>query len=287
MSPQNTAKIDTYRVQEDPVFVSVNDCQELQELVQCYKSKIPVALVGPTGCGKTTLVDSLAYKLAQEAGDDKYVGTISTVMGQQDLTASTLIGEFIMKGDKPVWIDGPATMRVRHGGILYIDEIAEARPDTMTVIHSITDYRRHLTIPEREEVILAPDTFMAITSWNPGYQRTKMKPSTRQRFWHIELDYLPVDQEANVIAKWSGIEEDAATSIARVGEHIRSRDGTRMGSDLSTSQLIYAASLIKGGSDPAMTLKRIAVAVNDVSSHDERAELEGAIDTILSDLKIS
>ena len=43
-----------------------------------------------------------------------------------------------------MWLDGPLTQAARAGAICYLDEIIEARSDTVVVIHPLTDDRRIL-----------------------------------------------------------------------------------------------------------------------------------------------
>ncbi|MGB0641273.1 MAG: AAA family ATPase, partial [Myxococcota bacterium] len=76
----------------------------------------------------------------------------------------------------------PLSAAVRHGAILYLDEIVEARKDTMVVIHPLADHRRSLMIDKLGAVLEAPDDFMLVISYNPGYQSIlkDLKPSTRQ-----------------------------------------------------------------------------------------------------------
>jgi len=278
--------IKTYRVTEEPYYLEQNG--ELEELLQCYKNKTPVALLGPTGCGKTTLINAFAYRLQQQS-DDEYTGAITSVLGQEDLTATALVGERIIEANGSRWIDGPALLRLRHGGILYLDELPEARPEVLTVIHSITDERRYLSVPELEQVFEAPDNFMTIASWNPGYQARKMKKSTRNRFWAIPITYPSAEQEATIIRQKTNVDENAAIAIARVANHIRglhSSSGAQ-GTDLSTLQLLYAAQRINDGVDPARALGRLAYTVSDVVAQEQQKSLTDAIDTILKDMGIS
>ena len=79
----------------------------------------------------------MAYQLGKD---------IITVACHEETSAIDLIGRYIIKGSETVWQDGPLTKAVKQGAIIYLDEIAEARPDVIVAIHSLTDYRRILYI---------------------------------------------------------------------------------------------------------------------------------------------
>jgi nitric oxide reductase NorQ protein len=99
------------------------------------------------------------------------------------------VGRFLIKGDSVEWSDGPLTKAVRHGAICYLDEVVEARKDTIVVIHPLTDDRRIMPIDKLGVILKAPSEFMLSISYNPGYQSVvkDLKQSTRQRFVAIDL----------------------------------------------------------------------------------------------------
>ena len=114
-----------------------------------------------------------------------------TVSCHDDLTASDLVGRFLIKGGETTWVDGPLARAVRCGGICYLDEVVEARKDTTVVIHPLADDRRVLPIEKLGELLEAPPEFCLAMSYNPGYQSVlkDLKQSTRQRFVALEFDY--------------------------------------------------------------------------------------------------
>ena len=167
---QLTPPVEDFLIAEDPFYLPVGE--EVELFTHAWQAQIPVILKGPTGCGKTRFVSHMAHKLGRP---------LITVACHEDLTASDLVGRFLLQGDETLWVDGPMTAAVRHGGILYLDEIVEARKDTMVVIHPLTDHRRVLTIDKLAQVLRAPPEFMLVISYNPGYQSVlkEMKQSTR------------------------------------------------------------------------------------------------------------
>ena len=224
--------IEEYQLKEEPFYVPVADEIELFEAA--YKQRLPLIFKGPTGCGKTRFVEYMSYRLGldltrvsqDEGSEDSGNGVnmpLVTIACHEDLTASDLVGRYLLEGDQTVWIDGPLTRAVKVGGICYLDEIVEARKDTTVLIHPLTDHRRILPVEKRGELLEAAEGFLLVLSYNPGYQSAlkDLKHSTRQRFVSIEFDYPPRDIEAEIVQHEAGVDKDTADQLAKLGEKIR------------------------------------------------------------------
>jgi len=197
-------------------------------------------LKGPTGCGKTRFVSHMAARLGRP---------LFTVSCHDDLTASDLTGRYLLRGGDTVWVDGPLTRAVREGGICYLDEIVEARKDVAVVLHPLTDHRRILPLERTGETLTAPDNFMLVASYNPGYQNVlkALKPSTRQRFLAIEFDFPPQEAEARIVATESGLAEARCLPLVVLAARLRALKGIDLEEGCSTRLLVYAATLIAAG----------------------------------------
>ena len=205
-----------------------------------WKSKHALMLKGPTGIGKTRLVEHMAAEL------DRPLITISC---HEDLTSADLLGRYLLKGGDTEWMDGPLTRAVRDGAICYLDEIVEARADTTVAIHSLTDHRRELYVERLGHAIKAPDEFMLVLSYNPGYQSIlkDLKHSTRQRMISVELGFPPSSIEKEVLLKESGVDEGVAEDLVRLASVIRQLDISGLPEVSSTRSIIAAADLICAG----------------------------------------
>jgi len=234
-------EIDRYRVQQEPYYAEVNG--EIALFTIAAQSRMPVMLKGPTGCGKTRFVQYMAYRLKRP---------LITVACHEDLTASDLVGRYLLKGQETVWVDGPLTLGVKHGGIVYLDEIVEARKDTTVIIHPLSDDRRLLPVEKKGQVIEAVDEFMLIISYNPGYQSVlkDLKQSTKQRFMAIEFGYPPREIEAKVIEHEASVDKDMAQKLVKLGEKVRNLRNHGLEEGVSTRLLIYAGDLIRQGVTP-------------------------------------
>ena len=217
-----------------------------------FEQRLAVLLKGPTGCGKTRLVEHMAEQLGLP---------LYTVSCHEDVTSSDLVGRHVLVGGATEWVDGPLPRAVREGGICYLDEIVEARQDATVAIHSLTDHRRELFIERLGGLRLAaPDRFCLVVSYNPGYQSIlkDLKTSTRQRMVSITLDYPAPEAEAQIIALEARVPEGTAEALTRLGLALRRIDDAGLREVPSTRLLVDAGKLIAGGL-PAAVAVRAAV----------------------------
>lgn len=246
---------------EEPFYLPVGD--EVEIFLSAYRARIPVILKGPTGCGKTRFLEHMAWKLGREDGTPL---PLVTVACHEDLTAGDLVGRYILNEDGTTWIDGPLTAAVKTGAICYLDEVVEARKDTMVLIHPLADHRRMLPVEKRGVIVRAHPRFMLVISYNPGYQSLlkDLKISTRQRFAAIDFHYPPLPLETDIISREAGADRKTAGSIALLGQRARQLDTGAVDEGPSTRLLIYAARLVMLGIEPVRACETAIVsAISD------------------------
>jgi nitric oxide reductase NorQ protein len=226
---------------EAPFYLPVGDECALFELA--YRQRLPLLLKGPTGCGKTRFVAHMAEKLGR---------SLFTVSCHDDLTAADLTGRYLLRGGETEWVDGPLTRAVRRGGICYLDEVVEARKDVTVVLHPLTDDRRILPLERTGETLQAPDEFMLVASYNPGYQHIlkALKPSTRQRFIAISFTFPTRDVEIEVVACESGLAVEHCARLVNLANRLRALKDVDLEEVVSTRLLVYCATLMQQGFDP-------------------------------------
>ena len=258
-----------YLIESEPYYRAVADEVELFDAA--YSVRMPMMLKGPTGCGKTRFVEYMAWKLGKP---------LITVACNEDMTASDLVGRFLLSAAGTEWQDGPLALGARHGAIVYLDEIVEARQDTTVVIHPLTDNRRVLPLEKKGELVHAHPDFQIVISCNPGYQSLMkdLKQSTKQRFGGLDFSYPEHGVEAEIVAHESGVGGDIAGKLVSIGERSRNLKGHGLDEGLSTRMLIYAGSLIAKGIAPQAAC-RVALVRPITDDPDMRDALDAAVGT--------
>jgi nitric oxide reductase NorQ protein len=264
-----TANSEQYKIHSEPFYQAQGN--EIDLYRAAYAARLPVMLKGPTGCGKSRFVEYMAWKLGRP---------LITVACNEDMTASDLVGRFLLDAQGTRWQDGPLTLAARIGAICYLDEIVEARKDTTVVIHPLTDYRRALPLDKKGELVEAHPDFQLVISFNPGYQSLMkdLKQSTKQRFAALEFDYADAVTEASIVAKETGIAGDVADKLVQIAHRARNLKGHGLEEGISTRLLVYAAKLIAGGIAPRDAC-RMALVRPITDDADIRETLDNAIDT--------
>ncbi|WP_295899099.1 CbbQ/NirQ/NorQ/GpvN family protein [uncultured Bdellovibrio sp.] len=224
-----------------PFYQVVADEEEIFD--SAYRNQLPLMLKGPTGCGKSRFIESMAARRGRP---------LITVACNEDTSATDLLGRFVVKGGDTVWQDGPVTRALREGAILYLDEIAEAREDVIVVLHPLTDHRRAITLDKLNEEIKASPEFMLVVSFNPGYQRglKELKPSTRQRFVAMHFDYPRPELESEIVKAESQCSLEVAQKLVRFAGKIRNLKELGLAETASTRLLVDAGKLIRDGLEP-------------------------------------
>ncbi|MFT7688691.1 MAG: nitric oxide reductase NorQ protein [Candidatus Azotimanducaceae bacterium] len=256
-----------------PYYLPIRD--EVDVFLSAYEQKLPILLKGPTGCGKTRFVEYMSHRLYRGELSDitrrEVVEPLQTVACHEDLSATDLVGRFLLKGDETYWQDGPLSMSVKQGSLCYLDEIVEARKDSTVLIHSLTDHRRILPVEKLGLTLKAHDNFLLVISYNPGYQSVlkDLKPSTRQRFVAIEFDYPDEEQEAKIIEIESDVSTEIAVNLSRLGARVRRLKNHGFDEGISTRLLVYAAKLIVDG----LSIHRSCeVAISNAVSDDKEVQ---------------
>jgi nitric oxide reductase NorQ protein len=269
---ENPVDPQQYIIKQQPYYETVGD--EVELYTAAYNARMPMMLKGPTGCGKSRFVEYMAYRLGRP---------LITVACNEDMTASDLVGRFLLDRDGTKWQDGPLATAARIGAICYLDEVVEARQDTTVVIHPLTDHRRTLPLDKKGELIEAHPDFQLVISYNPGYQSLMkdLKQSTKQRFGALDFDYPAEGTEATIVANESGVEKATAEKLVQIAHRARNLKGHGLDEGISTRLLVYAGQLISKGINPqvACSMTMVTPLTDDP---DMRDTLDAAVQTFFA-----
>lgn len=257
-----------YRIAREPYYRPVG--QEIELYEAAYAARLPMMLKGPTGCGKTRFIEYMAWKLGKP---------LVTLACNEDMTASDLVGRYLLDAQGTRWQDGPLTLAARYGAICYLDEVVEARQDTAVVIHPLTDARRCLPLEKKNELVEAHPDFQLVISYNPGYQSIlkDLKQSTKQRFGALDFHYPAAGIEAEIVGHESGVAPEIAAKLVSVGEKTRHLKGHGLEEGASTRMLIHAGHLISRGIDPIAACR-----VTLVRPITDDADMRDALDAVVT-----
>lgn len=261
-----------YIIKQQPYYEAVAD--EVELYTAAYSARMPMMLKGPTGCGKSRFVEYMAYTLGCP---------LITVACNEDMTASDLLGRFLLDRDGTRWQDGPLTTAARIGAICYLDEVVEARQDTTVVIHPLTDHRRTLPLDKKGELIEAHPDFQLVISYNPGYQSLMkdLKQSTKQRFGALDFDYPAEETEVRIVSNESGVDKTTAEKLVQIAHRARNLKGHGLDEGISTRLLVYAGQLIRKGINP-QTACSMAMVTPLTDDPDMRDTLDAAVQTFFA-----
>jgi nitric oxide reductase NorQ protein len=265
----DTQDVNQYLVTQEPYYRPVSTEVELYEAA--YSARMPVMLKGPTGCGKSRFVEYMAWKLKKP---------LITVACNEDMTASDLVGRYLLDASGTKWHDGPLTVAARIGAICYLDEVVEARQDTTVVIHPLTDHRRQLPLDKKGEMVNCHPDFQLVISYNPGYQSLMkdLKQSTKQRFGAIDFDYPEAEVEAEIIVHETKVDKATAEKLVQIAHRARNLKGHGLDEGISTRLLTYAGALI-GRGIPARAACQMTLVRPITDDPDMRDTLDAAINT--------
>ena len=261
--------MDLPQARENAIYYKATG-KEIEVFEHCFQNRLPLILKGPTGSGKSRFIEYMAERMNRE---------LISIVCHEETSTVDLLGRYIVKGASTEWIDGPLTKAVRRGAIIYLDEIAEARPDVLVAIHSLTDHRRKLFLDRHDEVLDVPKEFMIVASFNPGYQRgfKELKASTRQRFVMMSFQYPAKNVEMEIIEKETGINQSNSNKLVAIASKIRNLTELGLSETISTRLLVDAGKLIQSGLPPRLACK---VAISEPLTDD--LDIQTALEDIIN-----
>ncbi len=211
---------------------------------------------GPSGTGKTELVLTACRKL----GLPCHVYD----MGSMYDPISEMLGVHRIAPDGSSVFDYASfTQDIQEEGVILLDELSRATPAVNNILLPCLDSRRALPVEmagtkDCRSIPVHPKCrFVATANIGAEYTGTNMMDrALMDRFFPVELTYMPSDNEAAVLIKRYGISMSDALNIVRTAATVRSNYAKEeLGTTLSTRETLRAARMVAAGYSPVTAME--------------------------------
>ena len=216
-----------------------------KQVLISLKENEKVLLVGPTGVGKSTLIEQLAARLNWP---------VVRVAASGGLTESDLLGEWTVRKGETVFNYGFLPRAMKMGAICLIDEIDGIEPSVAFAIHQLMEDQGKLVLLQNGGEIIEPhENFRLVTTANSLgngnesglYSGTKvLNAAFLDRFAAVfRMSYMPADLEVEVIrARAPSCTKALAKKLVKVASDVReAKKNDQIFCTFSTRRLIEVA----------------------------------------------
>ena len=190
-------------------------------LVRNIKKHVNTMILGPAGSGKTSCISVICERL----GLDLHIFD----MGSMTDPISSLLGVHRLEDGASIFDYAKFTQVIQKPCVILLDELSRAPQSAMNILFPCLDDRRSLNIEMAcgkgvREIKIHPDvTFMATANVGAEYSGTNsMDRALVNRFFTLELGFIPPEEECKVLRKRSGVNEKDAKLIVKIANNIRS-----------------------------------------------------------------
>jgi cobaltochelatase CobS len=223
--------------------------EQMFDLWAWLQTDKPLYIWGPTGCGKSSIVEQLAARLRIP---------VFNLTGSYDTDVQDFYGSRTALDGTVLYEYGPLSLAYRHGGIFLIDEIDGLNPALALGLNTVLD-GRPIVIAETGEIIHRHPRFrfVATANTNGGSDETGMYQGTNRlnlafmdRFLKLEAKYpAPAVEKALLKMKAptiSGLHEMMVEYANMVRESfLNAENSIQMDVTFSTRTLLAWAELLQ------------------------------------------
>ena len=237
----------TYLIPEIKNFVETPEIRQLKDRVKMWLTLgYPVHIIGPTGCGKTTLAMQVAKELGRSTlwiNGDEQMRTTDLIGGYSQIEVETLRDRYIHNVFKSHdilsadWVDNPLTIACKLGFTLVYNEFSRTLPIANNVLLSVFQ-EGVLELPThfgKERYVKVHPNFRAIFTSNSVEYAGVHRPQDAllDRMIGVYMDYYDFDTEVKIVEAHTKVSTEVAKNVVKTIRVLRAklpeaeRPGTR------------------------------------------------------------
>jgi len=278
-------------------FVETEPVKDLKNRVlRWVKIGYPPHIVGPTGCGKTTLALAVAKELGRPTlwlnGDDQ-MNTSDLVGGYSEFETSSVRDRYIHNVMKAkdrtrfTWVDNPLTIACKYGYTLIYNEFSRAKPIANNVLLSVLE-EGILELPimfgRQRYIKVNPDFKVIFTSNSIDYAGVHTpQDALLDRLVDIYMGFYDFDTEVKIVRKHTGLPDEETENIVRTVRDIR--EAMPEVSKPSTRAAIMIGHALRATGNYSMEdLRQICydVMASKIYGDEDQSKKESTIDEVLT-----
>lgn len=218
-------------------FVSTPEVTEMESRLSLWlQAGYPVHLIGPTGCGKTSMAVHVAKGLGRPVvwiNGDEAITTSDLIGGYSQMQSESVRDNYVHNVFKTKdtmkieWVDNPLSLACKYGYTLIYNEFSRTKPASNNVLLSVFE-EGILELPtkfgEERYIKVHPDFKAILTSNSIEYAGIhRPQDALLDRMVGIYGDYYGHDTEVRIVMEHTGISQDKAERIVKIIRSIREK----------------------------------------------------------------
>ena len=241
-------------VENDKFYVSSDNWYLL---IRNLLNQVNTMLLGPTGTGKTEIVLLACKKLGLEC--------CVYDMGSMYDPIAGLLGVHRLQQGGSVFDYAKFTRDIQKPCVILLDELSRAPVTTNNILFPCLDSRRMLPVEiaggeDTRAIKVHPEcTFVATANVGAEYTGTmSMDRALVNRFFPMELDYMPAEEEISVLIRRCSLPREAAAKVIHAANNIRSLfKKQEISACVSTRETLIAGQLVADGWTPLKAMELV------------------------------
>ena len=235
-------------------FISTPEVIEMESRLSLWlQAGYPVHLIGPTGCGKTSLAVHVAKGLGRPVvwiNGDEAITTSDLIGGYSQMQSESVRDNYVHNVFKTKdtmkieWVDNPLSLACKFGYTLIYNEFSRTKPASNNVLLSVF-----------EEGILTSNSIEYAGIHRP-------QDALLDRMVGIYADYYGYETEVRIVMEHTGISQDKAERIVQIIRSIREKlpDAQKPGTR-ACIMIAKGMQTLKGRDDLAIDFKQLCIDV--------------------------